>query len=159
MPSNSNISGTSQKQSCNQHITVTGSPTMHMQRSGDLHNPMCVMHIYGCMGVWVHTISVKKCIGGLSTELQLLSLQLVLCTGMGTIAGTPVLLMRSCGIYHPIIAVPEAEMCVSLPGMCLQLSDPSIFMAWIGIHSVSILHPTINLLQCTTNMNPVSTAS
>ena len=46
---------------------------------------------------WIHKVCTEKCIGRFSTKLQLLSLQLVPCTGMGTIACTPVLLMRSCG--------------------------------------------------------------
>ena len=73
---------------------------------------MYIICVSGCgyvhMGVWVNigppVVYAEKCIGRLSTKLQLLSLQLVLCTGMGTIACTPVLLMRSCEIYHPNIA-------------------------------------------------------
>ena len=62
--------------------------------------------VYGCVGVaeWVHRFCAEKCIGRLSAKLQLLSLQLVACTGMGTIACTIVLLMSSCGIHHPTIA-------------------------------------------------------
>ena len=47
--------------------------------------------VQGCVGVgeWVHRFCAEKCTGRLSAKLQLLSLQLVACTGIGTLLVVP----------------------------------------------------------------------